>query len=44
LPSWDELYTKELSNFEEIGDEGEVWFGEEVLDASTSHFSTNSTK
>jgi len=29
---WDEVYQREIGSFQEIADEGEVWFGEDVLE------------
>ncbi|KAF7970076.1 hypothetical protein HWV62_25054 [Athelia sp. TMB] len=38
---WDDVYDEELANFEELGDEGEIWFGEEsvekMVDWATEH-------
>lgn len=28
---WDEVYAREVKNFDEIGDEGEIWFGEDAV-------------
>ncbi|SOV04746.1 related to SEE1 - probable lysine methyltransferase [Ustilago sp. UG-2017a] len=28
---WDEVYEREVTNFNEIGEEGEVWFGEDAV-------------
>ncbi|KZP00619.1 S-adenosyl-L-methionine-dependent methyltransferase [Calocera viscosa TUFC12733] len=32
VSSWDEVYQREIGTFQEIADEGEVWFGEDVLE------------
>ncbi|KAK6994757.1 protein-lysine N-methyltransferase mettl10 [Biomphalaria glabrata] len=29
---WDEAYSRELKNYNEVGDVGEIWFGEEAQD------------
>lgn len=29
---WDAQYTEEVSNYDELGDEGEIWFGQESVD------------
>ncbi|KAK0555057.1 Protein-lysine N-methyltransferase efm4 [Tilletia horrida] len=34
---WDEVYERELNNWKDHGDEGEVWFGEEAVDRMVSY-------
>lgn len=29
--SWDKCYDREIENFDDHGDEGEVWFGEDAM-------------
>ncbi|KAL5503949.1 EFM4_2 [Sanghuangporus vaninii] len=33
---WDTIYEQEITNFEDFGDEGEVWFGQESVDKMVS--------
>ncbi|KAI0833473.1 S-adenosyl-L-methionine-dependent methyltransferase [Trametes gibbosa] len=43
---WDEVYSSELANFADIGDEGEIWFGEDsvekMVDWALENISTES--
>lgn len=39
--SWDEHYSSEVLNFEETGDEGEIWFGK-VSEQKICKFITDS--
>ncbi|KAH8827378.1 S-adenosyl-L-methionine-dependent methyltransferase [Flagelloscypha sp. PMI_526] len=34
---WDHVYAEELKNFDEIGDEGEIWFGEASVEKMAKH-------
>ncbi|KAL5485819.1 EFM4_1 [Sanghuangporus weigelae] len=33
---WDSIYEQEITNFEDFGDEGEVWFGQESVEKMVS--------
>ncbi|OCB85326.1 hypothetical protein A7U60_g7631 [Sanghuangporus baumii] len=33
---WDTIYEQEITNFEDFGDEGEVWFGQESVEKMVS--------
>lgn len=42
--SWDETYATELQNFNDHGDEGEIWFGEDSLFRVLRWFDKNEDK
>ena len=35
---WEKVYKEEVKNLKEIGDEGEVWFGEDAMYRKVMHF------
>ncbi|KAI9490915.1 hypothetical protein BDB00DRAFT_884015 [Zychaea mexicana] len=41
---WDKVYNRENSNFKEIGDIGEIWFGEDSVEKMTEWVTENVTK
>ncbi|PVF98045.1 S-adenosyl-L-methionine-dependent methyltransferase [Serendipita vermifera] len=38
---WDEVYKEEIGNFDEFGDEGEVWFGQDTTDKMVQWITDN---
>jgi len=37
---WDEVYQREVTNYTDHGDEGEIWFGEEAVDRMVRYLET----
>ncbi|KAG8826395.1 hypothetical protein FRC19_008962 [Serendipita sp. 401] len=37
---WDSVYEEERQNFDQFGDEGEIWFGQESVDKMVSTLSS----
>ncbi|EOR00435.1 N-lysine methyltransferase see1 [Wallemia ichthyophaga EXF-994] len=40
---WDDVYEREVNNFEEIGEEGEIWFGEDSVEKMVDWALDNAT-
>ncbi|TIB66703.1 hypothetical protein E3P77_02144 [Wallemia ichthyophaga] len=40
---WDDVYVREVNNFEEIGEEGEIWFGEDSVEKMVDWALDNAT-
>ncbi|KAF8591085.1 S-adenosyl-L-methionine-dependent methyltransferase [Ramaria rubella] len=38
---WDNVYEEEIQNFEELGDEGEIWFGEDSMEKMVEWATSN---
>ncbi|XP_066247175.1 EEF1A lysine methyltransferase 2 [Euwallacea similis] len=44
LEYWEERYNNEIKNFNEHGDTGEIWFGEDIVDRLVTWITTNISK